>query len=250
MRLLIANPNTTDAVTTLVTGAARRAASAGTTVLGVTARFGPAIIGTRSEMAVAEHASLELLARHSGGFDAAIVGASTDSGLRAARELLAIPVLGLTESAIHLACLLGARFTALTLSARSGAMAREMIDGYGLATRCAGVRAVAATPQMMLDDPDEVADLLAEAAEAAIEEDAADVIVLIGAVLADMAPRLQPVLPVPVVDGVASAVALAESLVRLRLPPSRAGSYAAPTGRDTRGLDPVLAARLAWKGIG
>jgi len=247
MRLLIANPNTTDAVTAAAAEVARRAASPGTQILAASARFGAAIIGTRAELAVSEHASLELLARHAGGCDAAIVAASTDSGLRAARELLAIPVLGLTESAIHVACLLGGRFAALTLSARSGVLARELIDGYGFGSRCAGVRAVAAIPEHMLREPDRVAAMLAEEAREAVEE-GADVIVLIGAVLADMPQRLQPRLPVPVVEGVSCAVVLAEALVRLGPPPARAGGYAAPEGRMTSGLDTVLAARLAWKG--
>ena len=247
MRVLIANPNTTDAVTAMVAEAARRTAGPGTQILGASARFGPAIIGTRAELAVAEHAALEMLARHSGGCDAAIVAASTDSGLRAARELLPIPVLGLTESALHVACLLGGRFAAITLSARSAVFARELVEGYGLLGRCAGVRSVAATPEQLMADPGAVAALLRAEAVAAVE-DGADVVVLVGAVLAEMPARLQPDLPVPVVEGVSCAVALAEVLVRLGLPPARAGSYAAPTARASIGLDPVLAARLAWKG--
>lgn len=248
MRLLVANPNTTDAVTALVAEAAGRAASPGTQIFGVSARFGPAIIGTRAELAIAEHAALEVLVRHSGGCDAAIVAASTDSGLRAARELLPMPVLGLTESALHVACLLGGRFVALTLSARSAVFARELIEGYGLLGRCAGVRSVPVTPEALLAEPATAARLLAEQALAAVE-DGADTVVLVGAVLADMAARLQPEMPVPVVEGVSCAVGLAEMVVRLNIPPARAGSYAQPGGRPSIGLDPVLAARLAWKGI-
>jgi allantoin racemase len=243
MRLLLANPNTTEAVTEIVAAAARRVAAPGTEILPCTARIGAAVIGTRAELAIAEHASLDLLARKSPGCDAAIIAASTDSGLRAARELLAIPVLGLTESALHVACLAGGRFGTVTLSARSAATLREMIEGYGLASRCAGQRFADATPQKMLADPGAVAALVAAEAEALVG-DGADAVVLIGAVMADMAAAIAPLVGVPVVEGVAAAVVLAEALVRLRLPKPRAGSFAAPSGRASSGLDPALAALL------
>ena len=141
MRLLLANPNTTQAVTDTIAATARAAASAGTEIVPATARFGARVIGTRAEMAVAEHATLEMLARESGGCDAAIIGASIDPALRAAREMFALPVLGLTESALHVACLAGARFGTVTLSRRSAYPLREMVEGYGLASRCGGTAA-------------------------------------------------------------------------------------------------------------
>ena len=91
----------------------------------------------------------------------------------------------------------------------------------------------------MLADPDRVASLLAEEARRLLAA-GADCIVLVGAVMADMAARLQPDLPVPVIEGVSCAVALAGSLVQLRLPKPSSGSYAAPSGRATTGLDSAL----------
>jgi len=245
MRILLANPNTTQAVTDTIAAAARAAASPGTEIVAATARFGPRIIGTRAEMAIAEHASLETLARESAGCDAAIIGASVDSGLRAAREMFAFPVLGLTESALHVACLAGARFGAVTLSRRSAYPLREMIEGYGLLSRCGGVRAADATPRDLLAAPDKVADLIVAEARVLIEQDMVDVVVLIGAVMAGMVPRTQPHLPVPVVEGVSSAVALAEAMARLRLPKAHAGSCAILPKREVIGVDPALAARFA-----
>jgi allantoin racemase len=244
MRILLANPNTTQAVTDTIAAAARAMASPETEVVPVTARFGARIIGTRAEIAIAEHAALDLLAREAGGCDAAIVGASVDSGLRAAREMLAIPVLGLTESALHVACLAGARFGTVTLSRRSAYPLREMVEGYGLMSRCGGMRLVECSPLDLLATPERVADLIVGEAEDLIAKDLVDVVVLIGAVMAPMAARVQPRLPVPVVEGVSCAVVLAEALVRLRLPKPRAGSFAALPVREVIGLDPALAARF------
>ena len=209
-----------------------------------TARFGARVIGTRAEMAIAEHASLDTLAREAGGCDAVIIGASIDSGLRAAREMLAVPVLGLTESALHVACLTGGRFGTITLSRRSAYPLREMVEAYGLMSRCGGMRAVDVGPLDLLAAPERVAALVVEQAEDLIARDMVDVIVLIGAVMAAMPARVQPHLPVPAIEGVSCAVALAESLVRLQLPKARAGGYAALPPRELVGVDPALAARF------
>ncbi len=244
MRLLLANPNTTQAVTDTIAAAARAVAGPGTEIVPATARFGARVIGTRAEMAIAEHASLDTLARAAGGCDAVVIGASIDSGLRAAREMLAVPVLGLTESALHVACLTGGRFGTITLSRRSAYPLREMVEAYGLMRRCAGMRAVDVSPLDLLAAPERVAALIVEQATDLIERDMADVIVLIGAVMAAMPARVQPAVPVPVIEGVSCAVALAEALVRLKLPKARAGGYAALPARQVIGIDPALAARF------
>ncbi len=244
MRLLLANPNTTQAVTERIAAAARAVAGPGTEIVAVTAGFGAEVIATRTEMAVAEHASVAMLAAHAAGCDAAIIGASLDSGLRAAREMLPCPVLGITEAAVHTACLLGGRFGVVTLSARAAVITREMIEGYGLAGRLAGMRWLDTTPQGLLAGPEALVPGLVDAATALIDQDLADVIVLVGAVMAGMPAMIQPAVPVPVLEGVACAVPLIEGLVRLALPKPRGGSFAALPRRTLTGIDGALQARF------
>ena len=45
------------------------------------------------------------------GYDAFLIGNIADPGLREAREIADIPVLGLCESAMHVACMMGASFS-------------------------------------------------------------------------------------------------------------------------------------------
>lgn len=244
MRLLLANPNTSQDITDAIAAAARAAAGRDTEIKPVTARFGARVIATRTEMAVAEHAAIDLLAAEAAGCDAAIIGASLDSGLRAAREMLPIPVLGLTESALHIACLVGISFGAITSSGRSAALLREMIASYGLAGRCAGIAALESTAPAILTDPAGAQAAIAVQARA-LAGQGADAIVLIGAVMAGMPARVQAQVDVPVLEGVSCAVLLAEGLVRLGLPKPRAGSFAALPSRVQVGLSPALAARFA-----
>jgi allantoin racemase len=244
VRLLVANPNTTAAVTERIAAAARTVAAPGTEIVTATGAFGGEIIGTRTEMAVAEHAAASLLAAHAEGCNGAIVGASLDSGVRAGREMLGVPVLGITEAALHAACLLGGRFGVLTLSAQAAVITREMVGAYGLADRLAGMRFADSSPQGLMAGPAALVPELAALAALLVREDLADVVVLVGAVMAGMPALLQPEVEVPVIEGVTCAVGLLEGLVRLRPAPARAGSYAGRTGRRTLGLDPALAARI------
>jgi allantoin racemase len=78
----------------------------------------------------------------------------------------------------------------------------------------------------------------------AIEQDGADVIIVAGAPLAGLARSLQGRIPVPVVDGVSSAVRHCESLVALRAGSATQGSFARPPRKPNAGLPPALAKLL------
>ncbi len=242
MRILVANANTTAAITQACAASARRVAAPGTEIVAATPRFGPATIGTRAENAVAGHALLELLAEHAGTVDAAILAVSHDTALEAARQLMPCPVVGMTEAACFTACLLGGRFGLVTFG--NATTYRELIARHGLSDRLAGLAGIAATPFEAVQQPEAVVEKLLMAVEALAAE-GSDAVILGGAALAGFDTRLQERAPVPLLDGIACAVGLAEMLVGLRLPKARIGSYAAPVGRATLGLSPALAALLA-----
>ena len=50
------------------------------------------------------------------GYDAFLIGNVFEPGLHALRELLNIPVLGLCEASVHLACLMGASFSVVNVN--------------------------------------------------------------------------------------------------------------------------------------
>jgi hypothetical protein len=92
---------------------------------------------------------------------------------------------------------------------------------------------------------DEHAQALLALCERAVDEDGADVLVLAGAPLAGLARTLAGRLPVPVVDGVSSAVKHAQSLVALQPGTAQRGSCAPPPVKPNRGLPEALARLLA-----
>lgn len=247
MRILVMNANTTDFVTQTAANEARRVASAGTEIVPATADFGAAIVATRSEHAVAEHAAVVLAARHAPGCDAVVIAVSYDTGLKALREMLSIPVVGMTEAALLTACMLGGRIGLISFGARVWPMYRELIEGYGLWGRIAGSRVLENTSAYKPGDYSALdAELVANAKDL-IAKDGAETIILLGAVMAGVARRIEEQVPVPVLDGIRCAIPQAEALVRVAARKPSTGSYA-PTGeRAVSGLDPALTAMFGKK---
>ena len=244
MRLLIANSNTSEFVTGKVADAARAAARPGTQIVAVTGRFGARVIGTRTELAIGEHATVELLAEHAAGCDAAIIAASYDVALAAAREMLDIPVVGITEAALFTACMLGGRVGVVVFGTRVLPLYHELIARYGLSGRLAGWRVVDSTAPYAAGDQTEADRLTVAAAQDLVQRDHAEVVVLTGAVMAGVPPRLQPHVDVPLLDGVTCAVGQAEFLAGLGAMKARAGSLSALPRRELIGVSPALMARF------
>lgn len=76
------------------------------------------------------------------GYDAFVIGCCFDPGLRQARALVDIPVIGPTESVALLASTLGNKFSIITYAPCFNAPMEELIERYGLADKLASVRCI------------------------------------------------------------------------------------------------------------
>lgn len=248
MRLLLANSNTSAEVTATIEKAARAVAAPDTVILARNARFGARVVGTRSEAAIAAHALLDLLAAEPEPFDAVLLAMSMDSGLWAARELLDVPIVGTTEAGLLLASTLGTRIGMVILGRRLVSVYDELARSYGFGGRLAGIEPVEASPQDLLDDPESFYAPIVEGSRRLVERAAAEVVLLVGAVMAGLPKLLADRVPVPLVDGITAGVLLAEALGRLGAREPRTGSLARPRGRELRGVAPELADKLGASG--
>jgi allantoin racemase len=229
MRILIVNPNTTAAMTEQIGRAARAAAAAGTEIIAVNPPGGPVSIEGYYDEAFSVPGLLAEIAKGDvSGVSAHIIACFDDTGLEAARCISPAPVIGIGEAAFHLASMLGHRFSVVTTLSRSIAAIENNLLKYGLAGRCAKVRACE-VPVLSLDDPasDAAARIGAEI-ELAKHQDRAEAIVLGCAGMADLAAHLSKRHGLPVLDGVASAVKLAEAFGALGLKTSKTGAFAFP----------------------
>lgn len=245
MRLLIINPNISESVTALIEAEALRSAPPGTQITMQTAAIGVAYIETRFEALIGAYATAMLPAEHHAQHDAVIIAAFGDPGLAGLREALPIPVLGMTESALATACLLGHRFSIIAISQRIQAWYREVVDSHGLSSRLASIRALDRPLASISEIQTEHLEALRSMCERAVREDGAEVIVLAGAPLAGLARALQEQLPVPLVDGVSSAVLHARTLVSMQPGKAMQGSFARPPVKPNRGLPESIARLLA-----
>ena len=248
MRILVVNANTSQIVTEKVAAQARASASPGTEIVAVTGTFGASVIGSRAEHAIGEHSAIALVAQHAPGCDAVVIAVSYDTGLRAARELLAVPVVGMTEAGLLTACMLGGRIGVITFGRRVLPLYHELVTAYGLGARVAGWRVLESTAAYQHGAHDALDREIVAAARDLIERDGAETVVLTGAVMAGVPARLQPDVPVPLIDCIACAVRQAELLHALRLPKPSAGSYAPPADRELVEVDPAILRAFAASG--
>src|SRR5262249_48065699 len=190
---------------------------------------------------IASHAVLDVLAEHGAGADAAIISAFGDPGLAAARELVDIPVVGVSEAAFLMAWTLGRRYAIVAMTRRLGTWYRECAVEHGLDGRLATVRALDVPLTDITRAREQLRDRLLAECLPAVDEDGAEVVILGGGPLAGLAHEAAAEIPVPTLDGVSCAVRLAEALVGLAPRPATRGSFARPAAKPTRGLSPALA---------
>jgi len=226
MRILVINPNTTASMTEKIGSAAREVAGPGTEIVARNPLTGPVSIqGPEDGEAALPGLFTEIDKANAEDFDAIIIACFDDTGLYQARQRTARPVIGIGEAGYHAATLIAGRFSVVTTLSVSVPIIEDNIVIYGFDKRCARVRA-SEVPVLELERPgsDACRTISLEIATA-LTDDGVDAIVLGCAGMADLAHQLSLEHGVPVIDGVAAAVKLAEMLHALGLQTSQAGRF-------------------------
>lgn len=214
MRLLLVNANTSRSITEQLALEARLSLPADWQLSTATGSFGAAVIQTRRDCAIAEHACIEAAEAAVEGCDAVVVGVSLDTGLWALRESLKVPVVGLLEASLLTACMVGGRYGLVVMGPQTVPLYRELVERHGLAARLAGIEAIAAGAPAVQAAPEQFDAALIEACNRLVA-DGAECVILVGAVVAGLHRRLQGRVSVPLLDGMACAVTQACGLARL-----------------------------------
>lgn len=244
MLINVVNPNTTASMTRVIAAAAERVARPGTRIRAVEPAFGPASIeGAYDDAFAVPGLMTEITAGDKEGAAAHVIACFDDTGLDAARALSDAPVIGIGEAAFHMASLIAHRFAVVTTLARSIPVIENNLLRYGLDRRCARVRASEVAVLALEDPASEARAKIAGEIARALADDGAEAVVLGCAGMADLAASLSHEFGVPVVDGVAAAVSLAEAMGSLGLKTSKRGGYAAPAPKTYAGLFAPFAPR-------
>lgn len=247
MKLLLINPNTTQAMTDLMLGEARKIVAGDTEVRAVTGRFGGRYVASRATYAIAGHAALDAYADHGGDADAVALACFGDPALLALKEIASQPVVGMAEAACLTAAAYGGRFAIVTGGERWGPMLREFVALLGMGNRLAFIQTVAPTGADIARDPEKALGLLAEACRACVSDHGADSVILGGAGLAGLAARIAGEVPVPLIDSLAACVRMAEQLGRAKAGKPRVGSFSSTPAVESTGLGSALEKALAGR---
>jgi allantoin racemase len=226
VNLLVVNPNTSPSMTAAIDQAAVRSASPGTTVTTVAPLFGPSAIDSAMESYVAAVAVVDRVVAIRDPFDAVVLAGFGEHGRDALAEVLDVPVFDIAECAAQIAQLIGRTYSVVTTLQRSVAGIEDRLRLAGLSDRCASVRACGLSTAAVDADPGAAFDAILAEARVAVVDDHAEVICLGCGGMAGLVDAITTQLGVPVVDGVAAAVRLAEAVVGMGLTTSKVCTYA------------------------
>jgi allantoin racemase len=202
---------------------------------------GPASIESRYEETIAAPDTVsKIVQAEKDGVDAVIVDCMAEPGVQAAREMVSIPVIGTAETAMHVASMLGHRFSVITVLDRAIPRFERHGPRTGLSRQIASLRAVN-IPVLEMDDTERLVKALIEQSAMAVREDGAHVIVFGCTGMAGLAQAVeeglkqQGIFDVPVIDPATVAVKVAEVLADMGLSHSKR-TYPKPPQKEIVGF--------------
>ncbi|MFI7104897.1 aspartate/glutamate racemase family protein [Nonomuraea sp. NPDC050227] len=259
MRILIVNVNTTRSMTDTIRAQAAAHASPGVEIVALTPSFGPESVEGNFESYLAAVAVMDRVVRYDEPYDAVIQAGYGEHGREGLQELLDVPVVDITEAAAQVAMLIGRTYSVVTTLDRAVPQIEDRLRLAGLAGRCASIRASGLSVLELEEDPGRAVEAIVAQAREAVTGDRAEVICLGCGGMAGLDRKITAATGVPVVDGVAAAVALAEGLVRLGLTTSKVRTYGTPRPKTVTGwpitggaaavAGPVRAGRRSHGGV-
>jgi allantoin racemase len=220
MRILIINPNSDPEMTSIIQKSAEEYADGEFEVACKPTPGAPLFIETYQDILQAAPGMMHLLKENEDSFDAFVVACHDDPNLDAMKEMTAKPVVGIGEASMKMASMLGHRFSVVSTMKHSIPNKEALIRKLHLEGTLASVKA---PPEEMADASDEEKYL--RAAQLALEEDMAEVIVLGCAGMAGLDKRLSALIGAPVLDGVVCALIIASGLVKYGVSTSKVRRY-------------------------
>ena len=213
-RVLVINPNSTEAVTQGIDAAMAPFRFAdGPAFDCVTLPDGPPGIETQRHVDSVVGPICTLIAREDNAADAFVIACFSDPGLLSARETTRKPVFGIGAASYSAALLLGERFGVIAILPASVERQRRAVRMLGLDVRYAASLPVGIGAASL--DGDAVAERMIEVGRSLIDEHGADVLILGCAGMAAHRETVEQALGVPVIDPTQAAAAQAVAAIRV-----------------------------------
>lgn len=214
-RILVINPNSTEAVTRGIDEACEPLRiEGGPGIDCVTLKEGPPGVETQQHVDGVVAPLINLVRSREQDYDAFVIACYSDPGLHSIREVTRKPVLGISECGILTALTLGQKFGVIAILKQSIARHLRYVGALGVAERMAGELPVG-LPVTELSDEKKTFGRMVEVGKALRDTHGADVVVMGCAGMARYRKPLQDEIRIPVVEPTQAAVAMAIARVRL-----------------------------------
>jgi Asp/Glu/hydantoin racemase len=214
-RILVVNPNSTEAVTQSIDEAmAPLRFPGGPEIACLTLSEGPPGVETQSDADSVIAPLCRLIAARDNEASAFVIACFSDPGLFSARETTRKPVLGIAECGILTALTLGHRLGIISILARSVPRHLRYIGGMGLTDRLAADMPIE-LGVLELADESRTLERMVAVGRALRERHGAEVVVMGCAGMARYRARVESAIGIPVVEPTQAAVAMAIGRVKL-----------------------------------
>jgi allantoin racemase len=235
MKIFVINPNTTKSMTDHIQRELVKIKRPETELTVVNPDHGPVSIESVYDETLAGPPTLELVRRaNQEGYDAIIIACFSDPALDAAKEISEIPVIGIEEATLHVAAMLGHKFSITTVFATRVPTRDLHVRAHGLESRYAS-SLVMDMPVLEMDaNPEAAKARILELSRQAVQEQGAEVVILGCAGLAGYAADVERELGVVVLDPTAVAFKMAEALIELGLRHSKVARFARPRDKEIK----------------
>lgn len=230
MKILLVNPNTSDLVLGYMMSSATRAAQEDTEVVGMRSPGGTSSIDSSYGDYMSAPHMIEAVRQYVGADkpDAVVLAGFGNVGIFALKEILDIPVVSISESSMAMACLLGHKFSCITVLPQFIPYQQDIVRLFGFEAKCASVRSININVEDAARERERTLRELTDAVRTVVAEDHAEVIILACGGLCDFDRELTEISGVPILDPVIVAIKTAESLVQMGLSHSKIRKFHAP----------------------
>ena len=229
MKIMIINPNSSLEMTAHLDRVLNKIKGEHTELTVTCPPNGPLAIESSYDEAMCAPGVLELVKKaNEEKYDAVILACFSDPALEQAREISDILVTGIEEISLHVAAMLGSKFTVLTMTDKRVPSKEAHVRRFKLEGSLASVRPLGmSVAEIEAYEKRACAQILKVAKEAA-EKDGAEVIVLGCAGMAGYADVVRSDLGMEVIDPSSLALKVTEALVAAGVKQSKRGYYSYP----------------------
>lgn len=231
MKLLIINPNTSEAMTEDIRRTILMVKNKEIDIEVIHSDFGAESLESFYDYTLASFGMIRCLKKHVKDYDGILIACFGDPGLYAIEEISDCPVVGIAEASMGIANLLGAKFSILAASEKASPMMDYLVASYGMQARSAGTVAINMSVLDVEQNKEEAIEKLVNAGRIA-KNRGAEVLILGCAGMTGISESVEKRLGIRVLDPVFIGYSVLEMLVTKNISVVKSGLLSTPKPKE------------------